>query len=87
MLVDVIQVADRDHALGGDGLIVRLNPLRHTRLAELRRSFGTDADQFRQTLVRRRRFFGVGVEHRAEHVIDLLRQSIGQLGILNQLGR
>ena len=55
VLVDVVEVADRDDALGGDGLVVRLDALRDLGVAELLGGVRADADQLGEAVVRRRR--------------------------------
>ena len=87
MLVDVIQVADGQHPLGDDGFVIFDDARRHARLAEVGGGLGADTGELRQALVWRRRRGRVGVYHRLKQVVNLLGQRVGELRVLDEVGR
>src|SRR5262249_46307633 len=87
VLIDVVEIAHGDDPFGRDGLVIDLDPWRDAGLSELGGRLGTYADELRQAFVWGGGRFRVLRGDRREHVIDLLGQRVGELGIGDQVRR
>ena len=86
VLIKVIDIAYGNDAFRWDSLVVGDDAGRNASLAKLLRGLLADAGKFGKALVGRRHRICVGVDHRLQHVVDLLIQRIGKLRVRDEVG-
>ncbi|TMB49713.1 MAG: hypothetical protein E6J50_07370, partial [Chloroflexi bacterium] len=86
MLIDVVEIADRDDSFGDNRLVVGLDGWGDARDAQRGRGLGTETDELRKTFIRWWGGLLIPAQDRFELIVDLLDKSIGQAWILVNAG-